>query len=599
MLLIGKGRPVRVYLDNLGFYILKPLRADKKRRKVALKKTRIKLPKHIKTVKQAQNYLIKHGSKESKTKNIMFDQSARDAADEYHKKRVQLQLTAEEQERKDLRDFQKEQEKQVLKEQRELKRNELFSMLFDRFMLRQSDTNRQVDRDYQTIEEPDTNDTKLDTRMIKGVPFATLVDTQGNTLAPTTMQSPRNVETDFKQPPESKTKINNFILAEKIKQLNEKRDAEDAAERQKRLQKREADAKAEHIARISKQHLQEQRQTALKALKAKGIAPPKRESNETPEDYSVRIIKMAEDQIGSSDQQEMAIDIAEESKQQLKIKPQVTFDEDTRAEREKRKQQQLEKKVVLPDKEKLKERSEQRRMEQEDIIGEERHRKENEEAKQREEFVNEMSGYLPDTGDISIDEIADIYNRLPEPNDPLSDTEQKGNGLAKTKKSTYHNPHGLDALYNDEIDEYFTKEPKYAGCIASDQVRSLVKFHPPMGFVMNISTSKQVGSHWVACYISPSSVEYYDSTGFPPSKKFITDIHWLLSKWKLPAMMKMKINRVKDQNSTTNYCGYHSVRFLHDRFHGIPYDLTTKFNKPIVNKSQEGKGNIEREFGYI
>lgn len=157
----------------------------------------------------------------------------------------------------------------------------------------------------------------------------------------------------------------------------------------------------------------------------------------------------------------------------------------------------------------------------------------------------------------------------------------------------------LTALYNDQIDDYFADEPRFTGTIASDEILTKIPKKIPQGFIMNTDPSNMPGEHWVACYISPDSIEYYDPEAQQPSSRFTKDIHKLITKWELPVMLKYKINRVKDQRTGTNYCGYHCMRFLDDRFHGIPYELTTRFSSPIKDESSKGYSDIKKEFSII
>lgn len=155
----------------------------------------------------------------------------------------------------------------------------------------------------------------------------------------------------------------------------------------------------------------------------------------------------------------------------------------------------------------------------------------------------------------------------------------------------------LPALYNDEIEDFFSNEklyPNFGGVIAADQIKELPK-KLPIGFIMNLDESNEPGSHWVAVYISGDSVEYYDPLAQPPSESFKKDIKKYLESMKVPTLMKFKINKVADQHGNSHKCGYHSIRFLDDRFRGVPFKNTTRFE----NNSKEGEEKINKEFQYI
>lgn len=167
----------------------------------------------------------------------------------------------------------------------------------------------------------------------------------------------------------------------------------------------------------------------------------------------------------------------------------------------------------------------------------------------------------------------------------------------------------LPALYSDEIEDFFDDEktyPEWGGVISSDQIDELPKKFP-IGFVMNLDKSNQKGSHWVAAYISNDAVEYFDPFGKEPSDSFKIDIQKFIKKLKVPVMMKLKVNKVQRQHGNSIKCGYHSMRFLDDRFSGVPFEKATGF-RDIVEKDNDndtipdwenGENAIKKEFSYI
>jgi len=152
----------------------------------------------------------------------------------------------------------------------------------------------------------------------------------------------------------------------------------------------------------------------------------------------------------------------------------------------------------------------------------------------------------------------------------------------------------LTALYNDEIDKFFEEYGSYGGTISADQINELPK-RLPIGFIMNLDKSNEKGSHWVAVYIDQNSVEYFDPLADPPTAQFKKDIKKYIESMKLPNLLKFKVNKIKQQNSKTETCGFHSIRFLDDRFSGIPYDWSTRYK----NNEKQGEKNVEKEFSFI
>jgi hypothetical protein len=155
----------------------------------------------------------------------------------------------------------------------------------------------------------------------------------------------------------------------------------------------------------------------------------------------------------------------------------------------------------------------------------------------------------------------------------------------------------LPALYNDEIEDYFANKkiyPDFAGVIASDEINLLPK-KIPLGFIMNLDKHNEGGSHWIAVYINGDSLEYYDPFGNQPSEDFIKRIKKFITELQLPILLKFKINNIKDQDERSHRCGYHCIRFLDDRFNGIPFKLSSRF----INNSKQGEGQIKKEFSYV
>jgi hypothetical protein len=155
----------------------------------------------------------------------------------------------------------------------------------------------------------------------------------------------------------------------------------------------------------------------------------------------------------------------------------------------------------------------------------------------------------------------------------------------------------LPALYSDEIEDFFKNEkeyPHFGGVIASDEIDTLPK-KLPIGFVMNLDSSDEAGSHWVAVYINSDSVEYFDPLADPPSKEFIADIKKYLESMKVPVLMKFKVNKIKQQSDSTPHCGFFAIKFLDDRFHGVPYQWTTRY----MTNVKKGEEEIKKEFDYI
>jgi hypothetical protein len=155
----------------------------------------------------------------------------------------------------------------------------------------------------------------------------------------------------------------------------------------------------------------------------------------------------------------------------------------------------------------------------------------------------------------------------------------------------------LPALWSDEIEDFFEddkKFPHFGGVISADQINLLPK-KLPIGFIMNLDTSDMDGSHWIAVYINGDSVEYFDPLADPPTESFKRDIKKYLEDMKVPILMKFKVNKIKQQSDSTPHCGFFAIKFLTDRFDGIPYPWTTRY----VTNVKKGEEELKKEFDYI
>ena len=162
-------------------------------------------------------------------------------------------------------------------------------------------------------------------------------------------------------------------------------------------------------------------------------------------------------------------------------------------------------------------------------------------------------------------------------------------------------------LYNDEIDELMRKHKKqgFKGTYAVDQLSSL-HFNPKeqsFSFVMNTEPSNVAFGHWVSIYVTKDKLEYFDPFGEEPSKRFKKAIKQMIQKWSPDNYLQFKINRIKFQRNNSNNCGYFAMKFLVDRYKGIPFKDATGFTK--LEQSLKGEKMIKvfkkkcKDFGAI
>ena len=160
-----------------------------------------------------------------------------------------------------------------------------------------------------------------------------------------------------------------------------------------------------------------------------------------------------------------------------------------------------------------------------------------------------------------------------------------------------------DGLYNDEIEKIVKKRIKnYVPVIASDEINELPRYvargDKRFGFVINTNPSTSDGSgndgyrtgHWRSVYINNEddypTVEYFDPLTegkMPP--ELITMCRKIAMKMNPSMMFKYKQNMLRRQSKMTSNCGWHSVKFLDDRYNGVPWSEATGYDSYMAQHS--------------
>ena len=156
-------------------------------------------------------------------------------------------------------------------------------------------------------------------------------------------------------------------------------------------------------------------------------------------------------------------------------------------------------------------------------------------------------------------------------------------------------------MTNKQLEQILAKEKLFVGVYPIDKMSEL-PIKQVMGFILNLDESTKAGSHWVAVFLDAKkdmSVEY-DPLAKDPPKRFLKDIKPIIDKLKIPVYLKLKINKIKHQADTTSTCGWHSARFLYQRFRGVPFPECSGFNDV-----KRGEANVKefkkkfKQFGFI
>ena len=235
------------------------------------------------------------------------------------------------------------------------------------------------------------------------------------------------------------------------------------------------------------------------------------------------------------------------------------------------------------------------------------------------EVMNELLMEDPMITEISESNYEDVKNRLLSKlssriNRPVTEIRRPNRNTlteiftdARTSRAVTGRGDGMDdGLYNTDIEEIAKKSIKnFVPVIASDEINTLSKYVKPgqkrFAFIVNTNPSTSDGSgedgmrpgHWRAVYINNDddfpTVEYFDPLceGRIPNDLLKVCIK-IARKMNPEIMFKYKQNMLRRQSRLTSNCGYHSLKFIDDRYHGVPWSEATGYDD-YIHKLNEVK----------
>ena len=65
-------------------------------------------------------------------------------------------------------------------------------------------------------------------------------------------------------------------------------------------------------------------------------------------------------------------------------------------------------------------------------------------------------------------------------------------------------------LTNSEIQKYYQNDPRFNGVYSRDNLSAKIK---DGAYIINLDDYTDIGTHWVALYVSNNVVTYFDSFG--------------------------------------------------------------------------------------
>lgn len=193
---------------------------------------------------------------------------------------------------------------------------------------------------------------------------------------------------------------------------------------------------------------------------------------------------------------------------------------------------------------------------------------------------------------------------LEDPNHPPPPLEQGNSGQGRGYPHSTGKP-----LFDTELIEILAPYRDFVGCVMRDEVglvldTMLAQKKYSFGLIFNTSNSNEEGAHWVALFVdlvAGKQVCFYNSFGEPCPPDVMREIKQFVSSVGLPYLVKFKSNRVVNQVSRSNRCGYHCADFLITMFKGGSFKEATHFAEATSKTEKEAKQDESkfRKFGYI
>ena len=159
------------------------------------------------------------------------------------------------------------------------------------------------------------------------------------------------------------------------------------------------------------------------------------------------------------------------------------------------------------------------------------------------------------------------------------------------------------ALDNTEIERIMNKYKEFKGVYPLDMVYksfSLIEPKTEGGLILNLDKSGEPGVHWTALYWNGGGkkpqIAYYDSFGRPPKKETLDDIKNIVKKLNSDKHMKLKVNNVVNQDSSSVSCGYLCIKFLMDMMRNGNFKSATNYG---IKESEEDAEQLYEKFKYM
>ena len=118
-----------------------------------------------------------------------------------------------------------------------------------------------------------------------------------------------------------------------------------------------------------------------------------------------------------------------------------------------------------------------------------------------------------------------------------------------------------EGLSSKKINKFLKNEPKFLGCYAQDELKSISIQSLPASLIVNFDNSFSSGTHWIALRISKNKLEIFDPLGFNVQRWPNIPHHLLDFLHKFSLHRNIRISR-EIQPLKSTLCGFYCVFFI-------------------------------------
>ena len=132
-------------------------------------------------------------------------------------------------------------------------------------------------------------------------------------------------------------------------------------------------------------------------------------------------------------------------------------------------------------------------------------------------------------------------------------------------------------LTNIEISEYYKNEPRFNGVYSRNNLPNKIK---KGAYVINLDEYENTGTHWVALFVKPKYMVYFDSFGIEHIPK---EINKFINN---DTTKSSSLKRIKSNIFRIITCGYFCIEFINYMLKGKTlFDYTNVFSPNDFKKN--------------